>query len=149
MRLISSLKNRGLWAAILMLTVLCRNAHGLWAARFFLGFVEASIAPSMSLIISMWYKRSEQPLRQSAWFMGNVIGGLVGGLLGYGVGHINGIAAWKVRKHYNALPQKFRSLIVLSFEGTLYSFWGHYLGLVGDLLVRNSRQPHGRMVSSN
>ncbi|CAI7593544.1 unnamed protein product [Penicillium crustosum] len=85
----------GVWAAILMLTVLCKNANGLWAARFFLGFVESTIAPSMSVIISMWYKRSEQPIRQSAWFMGNVIGGLVGGLLGYGVGHIDGIAPWK------------------------------------------------------
>ncbi|KAJ5398829.1 Major facilitator superfamily domain general substrate transporter [Penicillium sp. CMV-2018d] len=85
----------GIWAAILMLTVLCKNANGLWAARFFLGFVESSIAPSMSLIISMWYKRSEQPIRQCAWFMGNVIGGLVGGLLGYGVGHIDGIPPWK------------------------------------------------------
>ncbi|KAF4764718.1 Major facilitator superfamily domain general substrate transporter [Penicillium solitum] len=85
----------GIWAAILMLTVLCKSANGLWAARFFLGFVESSIAPSMSLIISMWYKRSEQPIRQCAWFMGNVIGGLVGGLLGYGVGRIDGIPPWK------------------------------------------------------
>ncbi|KAJ5578610.1 uncharacterized protein N7459_007574 [Penicillium hispanicum] len=85
----------GLWAAILLLTVLCKSASGLWAARFFLGFVEASIAPSMSLIISMWYKRSEQSIRQTAWFMGNVTGGLVGGLLGYAVGHIHTIAAWK------------------------------------------------------
>lgn len=80
-----------------MLTVLSKNASGLWAARFFLGFVESAIAPSMSLIISMWYKRSEQPIRQAAWFMGNVIGGLVGGLLGYGIGHVNSIAPWKVR----------------------------------------------------
>lgn len=99
-------KNRGIWAAILMLTVLCKSANGLWAARFFLGFVESSIAPSMSLIISMWYKRSEQPIRQCAWFMGNVIGGLVGGLLGYGVGRIDGIPPWKVRKCHNLLPQK-------------------------------------------
>ncbi|CAI7629751.1 unnamed protein product [Penicillium glandicola] len=85
----------GVWAAILLLTVLAKNASGLWAARFFLGFVEASIAPSMSLIISMWYKRSEQTIRQTAWFMGNVTGGLVGGLLGYGVGHIESMSSWK------------------------------------------------------
>ncbi|KAL2828775.1 major facilitator superfamily domain-containing protein [Aspergillus cavernicola] len=84
-----------LWAAILILSVLCKNASGLWAARFFLGFVESSIAPAMSLLISMWYKKSEQPIRQTAWFMGNVTGGLCGGLLGYGVGHISGIAPWK------------------------------------------------------
>jgi MFS family permease len=79
-----------------MLTSLCTHASGLWAARFCLGFVEAAIAPGMSMIISMWYKRSEQALRQSAWFMGNVTGGLCGGLLGYGIGHINSIAPWKV-----------------------------------------------------
>ncbi|KAJ5652981.1 hypothetical protein N7507_010407 [Penicillium longicatenatum] len=85
----------GIWAAILLLTILCKSASGLWAARFCLGFVEASVAPSISLIISMWYKRSEQTIRQSAWFMGNVTGGLVGGLLGYGMGHIHTMAAWK------------------------------------------------------
>ncbi|OBT67457.1 hypothetical protein VE03_03041 [Pseudogymnoascus sp. 23342-1-I1] len=84
-----------IWAAILMLTSLCTNASGLWAGRFCLGFVEAAIAPGMSMIISMWYKRSEQTLRQSVWFMGNVTGGLCGGLLGYGIGHINSIAPWK------------------------------------------------------
>lgn len=64
-----------IWAAILMLTSLCTNASGLWAGRFCLGFVEAAIAPGMTMIISMWYKRSEQTLRQSVWFMGNVTGG--------------------------------------------------------------------------
>ncbi|KKK14657.1 hypothetical protein P175DRAFT_0484744 [Aspergillus ochraceoroseus IBT 24754] len=83
------------WGAILMLAVLCQNASGLWAARFFLGFVESSIAPSMSLIISMWYKRSEQPIRQTAWFMGNVTGGLFGGVLAYGIGHAKHLAPWK------------------------------------------------------
>jgi MFS family permease len=80
-----------------MLTVLCKNASGLWAARFFLGFVESGIAPSMSIMISMWYKRSEQPIRQAAWFMGNVIGGLCGGVLGYAIGHVESIAPWKVK----------------------------------------------------
>lgn len=87
---------RGLWAAILMLMSTCTNASGLWAARFFLGAVEAAMAPGMALIIGMWYKRSEQPVRQAAWFMGNVIGGTIGGVLAYGVGHVNGIAPWKV-----------------------------------------------------
>ncbi|KAL2850145.1 major facilitator superfamily domain-containing protein [Aspergillus pseudoustus] len=86
----------GVWGAILMLTVFCKNASGLWAARFCLGLVESSIAPSMSLVISMWYKRSEQPLRQTAWFMGNVMGGLCGGIVAYGIGHIRTMVVWKV-----------------------------------------------------
>lgn len=79
-----------------MLMTLCKNSRGLWSARFFLGFVESALAPGMALIIGMWYKRSEQPLRQAAWFMGNVLGGLFGGVLSYAMGHINSIAPWKV-----------------------------------------------------
>ena len=72
------------------------NASGLWAARFFLGFVEAAIAPGMTMIISMWYKREEQPIRHAAWFMGNVLGGLTGGVLSYAIGHVTSIPPWKV-----------------------------------------------------
>lgn len=79
-----------------MLMALCKNAAGLWAARIFLGLMEAGMAPGMALVISMWYKRSEQPLRQAAWFMGNVFGGLFGGLVAYGIGHMTAIPAWKV-----------------------------------------------------
>ena len=121
-----------------MLTSLCTNASGLWAARFCLGFVEAAIAPGMSLIISMWYKRSEQAIRQNAWFMGNVTGGLCGGLLGYGIGHINSIAPWKVSRG----PQVCRSARLTSLTyhiiGSFLSLWWHYLDLVRLLLVSHS-----------
>ncbi|KAM3566996.1 hypothetical protein ARSEF4850_000030 [Beauveria asiatica] len=39
---------------------------GLLANRFFLGVTEAAVAPGLGVLISMWYKRSEQPLRQAA-----------------------------------------------------------------------------------
>ncbi|KAK3900814.1 allantoate permease [Staphylotrichum tortipilum] len=84
------------WGAILMLTALCSNAAGLLATRFFLGVTESGIAPGMSLIVAMWYTRSEQPLRQGAWFLGNTVAGLFGGLIGYGLGHVDAIAPWKV-----------------------------------------------------
>jgi MFS family permease len=79
-----------------MLTATCFNAAGLLATRFFLGIAESGIAPGMSLIVSMWYTRGEQPLRQGAWFLGNTIAGLFGGLIGYGLGHVDSIASWKV-----------------------------------------------------
>ncbi|KAJ5219524.1 Major facilitator superfamily transporter [Penicillium chermesinum] len=78
-----------------MLTATCTNANGLLAARFFLGIAEAAIAPGLTIIISMFYKRSEQPLRQGAWFLGTTCAGLFGGLINYGIGHINSIAPWK------------------------------------------------------
>lgn len=79
-----------------MLTAVCHNASGLLATRFFLGAAEAAIAPGLAIIISMFYKKSEQPLRHAAWFLGNTAAGLFGGLLNYGIGHIKSIAPWKV-----------------------------------------------------
>jgi MFS family permease len=79
-----------------MLTAVCFNSGGLLATRFFLGVAEAGIAPAMTMIVSMWYRRTEQPLRQCAWFAGNTIAGLFGALIGYGLGHIDTIAPWKV-----------------------------------------------------
>lgn len=85
-----------LWGSILMLTAACFNASGLLATRFFLGVTEAAIAPGLTIIISMFYKRKEQPLRHAAWFLGNTCAGLFGGLLNYGIGHMESIAPWKV-----------------------------------------------------
>lgn len=79
-----------------MLTATCFNAEGLLAIRFFLGAAEAAIGPGLTVIVAMWYKRSEQPLRHGAWFMGNVVAGIFGGVLAYGVGHVRSIEAWKV-----------------------------------------------------
>ena len=99
-----------IWGAILMLTSTCFNAQGLLAIRFFLGVAEAAIGPGLTVIVAMWYKRSEQPLRHGAWFIGNVIAGIFGGLLAYGVGHVQSIAPWKVSILFTVLSNE--SLIV-------------------------------------
>ncbi|KXJ87119.1 major facilitator superfamily domain-containing protein [Microdochium bolleyi] len=83
------------WGAILMLTALCFNPAGLLANRLFLGVAESAIAPGLAVMVSMWYKREEQPMRQGAWFMGNVLAGIMGGVTAYGLSHIQSIAAWK------------------------------------------------------
>ncbi|OAA80446.1 Major facilitator superfamily domain, general substrate transporter [Akanthomyces lecanii RCEF 1005] len=84
-----------IWGMILMLTAVCHDHSGLWANRFFLGVSEAAVAPGLTVVISMWYTRSEQPLRQAAWFLGNTFAGIFGGLVSYGIGHIKTIAPWK------------------------------------------------------
>lgn len=85
-----------IWGVILMLTATCFNASGLLANRIFLGIAEAAIGPGLTVIVAMWYKRSEQPLRMGAWFMGNVFAAFFGGLMAYGVGHVRSIESWKV-----------------------------------------------------
>lgn len=78
-----------------MLTATCFNASGLLANRFFLGVTESVIAPGLTVVVSMWYKRSEQPLRHAAWFLGNTCAGIFGGLLAYAISHVDGIKPWK------------------------------------------------------
>ncbi|KAJ5595784.1 hypothetical protein N7450_002242 [Penicillium hetheringtonii] len=71
------------------------NSGSLIAVRFFLGATEAAIAPGLGIVVSMWYKRSEQPFRHGIWFQGITIAGIFGGLLAYGIGHVESIAPWK------------------------------------------------------
>lgn len=84
-----------IWGICLMLTATAFNAGSLLANRFFLGLTEAPIAPGLTIVVSMWYKRSEQPLRHAAWFLGNTCAGIFGGLLAYGIGHVKTIQPWK------------------------------------------------------
>ncbi|TWU72972.1 hypothetical protein ED733_003903 [Metarhizium rileyi] len=83
------------WGIVLMLTATSFNSGSLLATRFFLGITEAPIAPGLTIVVSMWYKRSEQPLRHAAWFLGNTCAGIFGGLLAYAIGHVKSIATWK------------------------------------------------------
>ncbi|PWY74344.1 MFS general substrate transporter [Aspergillus heteromorphus CBS 117.55] len=84
------------WAAVLCCMAATHNAAGLLATRFFLGFAEAAVAPGFSIITSMWYLRSEQPVRHGVWFLGNVISGLFSGPLMYAFGHVHSFPPWRL-----------------------------------------------------
>ncbi|KAM0433502.1 hypothetical protein ACHAPT_004382 [Fusarium lateritium] len=86
-----------MWGAVLMASAGSFNASGLLAARFFLGVAEASIAPGLATMVSMWYKKSEQPLRHGVWFMGNVMAGFFSSLLSYAISFIKAdISPWQI-----------------------------------------------------
>ena len=85
------------WGIILMSHGACDSFGGFMAARFFLGAAEAAVAPGFALIVGMFYRREEQPLRQGLWFAGNCIANIIGGLISYGIGHIHSsLATWRV-----------------------------------------------------
>ena len=68
-------------------------------SRVFLGIFEATIAPSLLLISSQWYTKSEQAPRFSFWYLGLGIGQIVGGAVSYGFQHISptaALAGWKI-----------------------------------------------------
>lgn len=48
------------WGICVIMTVLCKNYAGIMVQRFFLGFIEAGIAPSFVSVIAMYYTKRER-----------------------------------------------------------------------------------------
>ncbi|KAL2696688.1 hypothetical protein AAEP93_001983 [Penicillium crustosum] len=85
-----------LWAIVLACHAATTNFAGLMVARFFLGCTEASLSPGFTLITSLWYRTSEQPLRHGIWFCGNALSMIFGNLIAVGILQIeNGLKAWQ------------------------------------------------------
>ncbi|CAI7605015.1 unnamed protein product [Penicillium discolor] len=85
-----------LWGATLLSMTAGHNFAGLATARLFLGILEAGVSPCFVLLTTMFYTRSEQPLRTSIWFSMNGVANILGGLIAYGIGHLHAaLPAWK------------------------------------------------------
>lgn len=86
------------WAIILICHIWAKNYAGLLVLRFILGMFEAGISPAIMAIVSMFYKRSEQPTRMCIFLAFNGMATMVGALLGYGLGHATHTALkpWKL-----------------------------------------------------
>ena len=85
------------WGIIAMLTVTVTSWRGLFAQRFFLGFVESVIPTAFMCIVSGYYTQQEQALRQSWWFSSTGGWTIIGGALNYGFAQISGgsLARWQ------------------------------------------------------
>ncbi|PVH94505.1 MFS general substrate transporter [Periconia macrospinosa] len=75
------------WAILLCCHVAAKNYAGILVLRFLLGMFEASISPSIMMIVSMFYTREEQPFCMCVFFSFNGLATMIGALLGYGLGH--------------------------------------------------------------
>jgi len=75
------------WSIILICHIWAKNYAGILVLRFILGMFEAGISPAIMAIVSMFYKRSEQPTRMCVFLAFNGMATMVGALLGYGLGH--------------------------------------------------------------
>ena len=74
-----------LWGMILTCHKVCHSFHEFVAARFFQGFCEASIFPSLILLTGRFYTRHEQVSRMVLWFSMNAMAEMVGGAVAYGI----------------------------------------------------------------
>ncbi|KAK8090609.1 hypothetical protein PG994_000114 [Apiospora phragmitis] len=77
------------WGVLLITTPACTNFAGIAANRLLLGIFEAVVNPGFVLVMSMWYRGTEQPLRLVTYYSMNGVAGIFGGLLGYAIGHIH------------------------------------------------------------
>ena len=57
------------WGLCLILTTVCQDYKGLYAQRFFLGFLESGISPMFMLIVGSFYKKGEQAMRMGYVFV--------------------------------------------------------------------------------
>jgi len=75
------------------------NYPTLLASRIFLGIFEATIGPSLLLISSQWYTKSEQAPRFSFWYLGLGLGQIVGGAVSYGFQNVpptTALVGWRI-----------------------------------------------------
>ena len=77
-----------LWGIATACTAAAHSYKTLLAARIFLGIFEAAIAPSLMLISSQYYTKSEQAPRFSFWYCGLGLGQIIGGAVSYGFQHV-------------------------------------------------------------
>lgn len=89
-----------LWGVATACGAAATNYRTLLVSRVFLGIFEATIGPSLLLISSQWYTKSESAPRFSFWYLGLGVGQIVGGAVSYGFQHVergSGImAGWRM-----------------------------------------------------
>ncbi|KAI4116275.1 MAG: hypothetical protein LQ338_007742 [Usnochroma carphineum] len=87
-----------LWGISTACTAATHNYASLLAARIFLGIFEAAIAPSLILISSQWYTKSEAAPRFSIWYAGLGLGQIIGGIVSYAFQQVHNpsYSGWKI-----------------------------------------------------
>lgn len=85
--------NVTLWGVATACGAAAHNYQTLLVSRVFLGIFEATIGPSLILISSQWYTKSEQAPRFSFWYLGLGVGQILGGAISYGFQRSSG---WRV-----------------------------------------------------
>ena len=70
-----------LWGTLTCLMAVVQDYKHVLVLRIFIGCIEAGFAPGVLLLISSWYKRSEQSKRFAVYISAAILSGAFGGLL--------------------------------------------------------------------
>lgn len=88
-----------LWGVATACGAAAQSYHTLLVSRIFIGIFESTIGPSLLLISSQWYTKSEQAPRFSFWYCGLGAGQIIGGAVSYGFQHQTsggeGLSGWR------------------------------------------------------
>ena len=86
------------WGAVLACHAALQNRQGFYAARFFLGMLEAGLLPGNITQFTSWY-RTEDMWKPVMWLYGvQNCAGIIGSLLCYGISFMDGrggLSAWR------------------------------------------------------
>ena len=87
-----------LWGIATACTAAATDYTTLLVARIFLGICEAPVVPTLTLVSSQWYTKSEQGPRFAFWYCGLGIGQIVGGLLSFAFQHVTSLTfqSWRM-----------------------------------------------------
>ena len=91
--------NVTLWGVATACGAAAKNYPTLLVSRIFLGIFEATIAPSLMLISSQWYTKSEAAPRFSFWYTGLGLGQILGGIISFAFQHISKdaqLSGWRI-----------------------------------------------------
>lgn len=114
-----------LWGGVCMCTAAVTSWRGLYAQRFFLGFVESIVPTGFMCIISGHYTQKEQSLRQSWWFSSTGLFTIIGGGLNYGFGQITGgaLKRWQYIYLFAGALTIFFGLWCFAIPNSVASAW--------------------------
>jgi MFS family permease len=80
------------WSLTTIFSGFIHNVAGLYASRLVLGACEAGLFPSLTLYLTMVYRREEQAKRVAYLFSCTALSGAFGGLLAYALLQMDGVA---------------------------------------------------------
>jgi len=107
-----------LWGTLTMLLAACKSASSLYATRFFLGIFEAALFPGAVFVISLFYSRGEQALRNGLFFSTATMAGAFGGVLAYGISRmedVQGLHGWQWIFILEGLPTVLLTIVVFFY----------------------------------
>jgi MFS family permease len=121
-----------------MLYAACHTWAGFMALRFFMGFVESAIAPSLTMLVVSFYKKQEQPQRNASKTKFSEIGGnyamgrqlmILLVIFAYFSSILNGFFAWVVGYIPESAPLKKWQYLYL-ITGSINVVYSLFLCLV-------------------